>query len=176
MATPRKKPEDKLPPGRPSTFTEAKGNEICERLIKGESLRAICQSEDMPDNVTILRWLRDFPEFDKQYTRARQMQALWWSEELMEIADDGRNDYYEDDDGRKRTDHDVIARSKLRIDTRKWMLSKMLPKIYGDKTTTELSGPDGGPIPVSSTIDVSKLDADERATLRALIVKAKGEG
>jgi hypothetical protein len=53
---------------------------------------------------------------------------------LFSIADDGKNDTYEDDEGRTRTDHDVIARSRLRVDTRKWYLSKVLPKIYGDRT------------------------------------------
>jgi len=52
---------------------------------------------------------------------------------LLEVADDGRNDTYTDEDGNIRTDHDVIARSRLRVDTRKWLLSKALPKIYGDK-------------------------------------------
>lgn len=50
-------------------------------------------------------------------------------------------------------DHDHVSRSRLRVDTRKWMLSKMLPKIYGDKTTTELTSPNGGPIKTETTLD-----------------------
>lgn len=54
---------------------------------------------------------------------------------ILEIADDGRNDTYllDEETGERGTDHDVIARSRLRVDTRKWLLSKCLPKIYGDR-------------------------------------------
>lgn len=52
----------------------------------------------------------------------------------MEISDDGSNDTYIDPDtGQERTNHEIVARSRLRTDTRKWMLSKVLPKVYGDK-------------------------------------------
>ena len=71
------------------------------------------------------------------------------ADELLEIADDGRNDRIADEDGNERTDHDVIARSRLRVDTRKWLLSKALPKIYGDKVQNEHSGPGGAPIAVT---------------------------
>lgn len=77
------------------------------------------------------------------------MQAELLADELFSIADDGSNDTYEATEGEEkstRTDHDVINRSRLRIDTRKWYLSKVLPKIYGDKVTNEHTGLDGGPL------------------------------
>ncbi len=58
---------------------------------------------------------------------------MGWADEIVDISDDGRNDTYIDDNGNERTDNERVARSRLRVDTRKWMLSKMLPKVYGDK-------------------------------------------
>lgn len=68
------------------------------------------------------------------------------ADELVEIADDGTNDTYEDDEGKVKTNYDVLGRSKLRSDVRQWLLSKALPKVYGNKTTTELTGADGAPL------------------------------
>lgn len=71
------------------------------------------------------------------------------ADELLEISDDGLNDRMVDDDGNERIDYDHIARSRLRVDTRKWLLSKALPKIYGDKIQSEVSGPNGGPLVIT---------------------------
>lgn len=94
----------------------------------------------MPSKSTILAWLSNESEFQKefqdQYARARMAQAYGWADEILEIADDGRNDTYVEK-GETRTDHDVINRSRLRVDTRKWLLSKLLPKEYGDRDSQE---------------------------------------
>lgn len=118
---------------RPSSFTQAKADLICTRLADGESLRSICSTEGMPDRVTVFRWLRERDEFRIQYARAREDQAESIAEEMMEIADDGRRDYTEDEEGRLAVDHDHIQRSKLRVETRKWLLAKMAPRKYGDR-------------------------------------------
>ncbi|OZI26935.1 terminase [Bordetella genomosp. 9] len=83
--------------------------------------------------TTVMRWLADNAVFREQYARAREAQADKLAEEILSIADDGLNDTYVDDEGNKRTDHDVVARSRLRVDARKWLASKMAPKKYGDK-------------------------------------------
>ena len=66
------------------------------------------------------------------------------ADELFSIADDSTNDFMEIEDKKGKTrivpDNEAQARSRLRVDTRKWYLSKVLPKIYGDKVQTELSG------------------------------------
>lgn len=120
--------------GRPSKFTHALADRICERLTAGESLRAVCRDESFPDEVTVRRWAtEDRHGFSAQYTKAREAGYLAMSDEVLEIADYGTNDTYLDNDGNKRTDYDVVQRSRLRVDTRKWLLSKMLPKVFGDK-------------------------------------------
>ena len=117
-------------------FNQETADRICERLAAGESLRKACV--DGPDPSTILRWTEDNDAFAQQYARARSAGYSLLADELVEIADDSTNDTYTDEDGNVRTNQEVVARSRLRVDTRKWMLSKMLPKVYGDKL--ELGG------------------------------------
>ena len=124
--------------GRTSTFNQKLCDEICMRLVDGESLRRICTDEKMPHIGTVLRWIGENDKLREQYTRARELQAEVYADEITQIADDGQNDTYTDDEGNKKTDHDVIARSRLRVDSRKWIVSKLLPKKYGDKL--ELGG------------------------------------
>ena len=120
--------------GRPTLYTPELAAEIAERMAEGESLRAVCKADGMPAESTVRLWaLSDVGGFAAQYARAMQLRAMRWSEEIMEIADDGKNDTYEDGEGGTETNYDVIARSRLRVDTRKWIVSKLLPKVYGDR-------------------------------------------
>lgn len=97
----------------------------------------------MPDKSTVLRWLRDREEFRVQYARAKQEGAEVMAEEILDIADDGRNDW-EEREGRGGTyialNREAIERSKLRVDARKWVMSKLLPKKYGDKLDVAHTG------------------------------------
>lgn len=133
--------------GRASEFTQEVADAICLRLIEGESLRTICKSEDMPAASTVFKWLSERPEFSEQYARAREAQADHLAEEILQIADDGENDTYQTDNGLS-VNHDVIQRSKLRVDARKWLAGKMAPKKYGDKIENTLLGPNGGPVQI----------------------------
>lgn len=146
------KPEAKKT-GRPSGYSQEIADVICQRIADGESLRAICRDENMPAMSSVFRWLADDANsgFREQYAHAREVQAESMAEEILEIADDGTSDTYKDDNGNERTDQEVIGRSRLRVDARKWLLSKMLPKKYGDRIQQEVSGADGGPLVVEIT-------------------------
>jgi hypothetical protein len=137
--------------GRPSIFTQELAALICSRMSGGESLRSICEDADMPAKSSVFRWLADDATFRDQYARAMASRADAMAEEILEIADDGRNDTYKDADGNERTDQDVIARSRLRVDARKWLMARMAPKRYGDKIAQEVSGPNGGAIKTQIT-------------------------
>jgi hypothetical protein len=97
---------------------------------------------------SVFRWLADDDNtaFRQQYAHAREVQAESMFEEMLEIADDGSRDTYTDENGNERTNQEVIGRSRLRVDARKWALSKMLPKKYGDKVQQEITGKDGAPL------------------------------
>lgn len=126
--------------GRPSIFTEELVDIICDRLISGESLRTICSSEEMPTSSTIYKWLIEKPLFSERYTRARESQMEAMAEEILEIADDTSNDTELDEDGTARQNSEWINRSRLRVDTRKWLMSKLAPKKYGERIQQDISG------------------------------------
>lgn len=119
-----------------------------------------------PDYSTIMRWIEKDEVLCKRYARAKEAQADFMADEMLDICDDARNDYMErigkdgEETGFKVPDKELIQRSKLRIDTRKWLASKLKPKKYGDKIQTELTGPDGGPIEVTG-IEVFFVKAKE---------------
>lgn len=130
--------------GRPSKYSEKTAETICKRLIEGESLRTICKDKAIPAMSTVCGWLATLEHpFLEHYAHARQIQAEMFADEMMDIADNGTNDYMETKDGIDKYNGDAIQRSKLRVDTRKWISSKLLPKKYGDKIQQEVSGKDG---------------------------------
>ncbi len=112
-----------MPAGRPSSYTPEIAKEICEQLMQGKSLIKVCEDPRFPSDYTVRSWALDDKEgFSSQYTRAREIGYLVKADEITEIAD---------------TETDA-AKAKNRIDARKWMLSKMLPKIYGDKLDVDV--------------------------------------
>lgn len=132
--------------GRPTDYTTELATTICSRIAEGESVRSIVKDEGMPSSSTIFRWLLDESkkEFWEQYEKARNIQAENMFEELLDIADDGSNDWMEREnkDGSTFTtlNAEAIGRSRLRVDTRKWYLSKVLPKKFGEKLDMTTDG------------------------------------
>lgn len=127
------------PLGRPSSYTDAIADEICEAIAEGYALHRMCKERDgWPREGTIYRWIEKHPDFREKYARAREIQAERMAEEVVTIADDGARDVRLTEDGEEIVDHDHIARAKLRVDARKWLVSKILPKKYGDRQTTEV--------------------------------------
>ena len=136
--TEKQSSEDKPVVGRPAVFTKELGDLVCERLGMGESMRSISRDPVMPAMTTLFKWIRTDKEFAQQYDRAKEESADAIYEEIMEIADDGNNDWMEQhgEDAAKaayKLNGESIQRSRLRVDTRKWMASKMKPKRYGDR-------------------------------------------
>jgi len=140
--------------GRPSDYSLEVAHAICARMAAGETLLQICRDPAMPARSTAYLWTVVHPEFSDMYARARKALYEHWADELVDIAEDGRNDWIERErkDGsiEMTVDREHIQRSALRVDTRKWMLAKLQPKQYGDKVAH--TGPDGeGPIAVNLT-------------------------
>lgn len=108
--------------------------------MQGESLRSICRSDDMPAQSTVFYWLARIEGFSEQYARAREVQADTLFDDVLEIADDSRNDWMEqhgEDAVGYKLNGDHVQRARLRIDARKWMAGKLRPKVYGDKLEVE---------------------------------------
>jgi hypothetical protein len=144
-------------------------------MASGETLQSICRDDHMPHAHTVRTWvIRGDPEFLELYTRARQAQAWKWSEDIIEISDDISKDYCQDETGNWRPDHDHINRAKLRVESRRWFVSRVLPRIFGDNVSHEHTGQGGGPIQLAAApFDASRLSLEERQQLRALLVKAR---
>lgn len=160
--------------GRPTVYTPETAEEVVRRLAEGETLREICRDDHMPTEGAVRGWVVDDREgFASRYAHAREAQAMRWADEIAEIADDGSNDWMERNVGDGETitvaDHEHIQRSRLRVDTRKWLLSKVLPKVYGDKV--ELTGAGGKDL-------IPEAPSPERVALAILnlIEAAKAKG
>lgn len=122
--------------GRPSLYAEEVAIEICARLAEGEGLRSICRDEGMPAPSTVIGWVLENREgFSERYAKAKEVATHLLAEELVEIADDKSFDTIQSQDGRDMPNSEWIARSRLRVDARKWVLSKLMAKKYGDKLT-----------------------------------------
>ena len=142
----------KVKQGRPSVFTQELADEICLRLADGQSLREICKAEDMPSRRTVHRWLFKDKAFCHQYTQARESQADRIIEDLLHIAD--------------TTTPEMVNVAKLRLDARKFYITKVAPKRFGDKVTQEITGANGGAIEINSKNDLRSM-TDEQ--LQAII-------
>lgn len=126
-----------MPGGRPTKYNLVLAEKICGDISSSESsLGDICRSnQDYPDVATVYRWRYSHPEFCANYVRAKQQQAEFLAESIDSIALEKH--FYIDADGNQRIDSGFVADKRLRIDTRKWIASKLLPKVYGDKVQTE---------------------------------------
>lgn len=123
--------------GRPSLYTPELAQRICARIAEGESLRSICRDEDMPGDATVRAWaINDVEGFSAQYTKARDIALDLMADDLIEIADTpqlGQKTKTNEKGETETTEGDMIEHRRLRVDARKWYLSKLAPKRYGDK-------------------------------------------
>ncbi len=92
----------------------------------------------------------DWDGFAARYVRARELQAEHWADQIVEISDDGTNDWVERQmpNGKTETvlEHEHVTRSRLRVDSRKWLLAKLRPGTYGDKLQHANAAGDGNQV------------------------------
>lgn len=131
--------KDENPVGSATSIAHARTTDIAERrqimetvaqrLAEGESLREICRSPGMPSRYTVLRWAGEDAEIFNLYRTGLAMRAERYAEESVELADQARG----------RSNEEVQA-IKLMVNTRQWVASRLLPKLYGDHQTIEHTG------------------------------------
>lgn len=154
--------------GRPSSYTKEKAAEICARLVNGESLRAICRDDNMPDVKTVYLWMAQNETFLQQYTKAKEDQADTLQEDILDIADTEPMQVV-DDKGVARIDSAHVNWMRLRIDSRKWIASKLKPKKYGERQI--LAGDADSPVEVKTNTEVF----DALLANLELVLQAKGK-
>ena len=108
-----------------AVYTEQMAGQICSLLSKGESLAAACRREGMPSANTVMSWVDSVEGFAARYTAARLIGFQLLADGLIELADDAGIDPND---------------KRIRVETRKWVLSKMIPKVYGDKIDHNIKG------------------------------------
>ena len=148
--------------------------EIISRIIAGETLRGVCEDEDIPSKDVVYGWLALDQAFSDAYARAREHQVMQWADEIIEIADDSLADFIEtvgadgEVDREFNTEH--VQRSRLRIDARKWVMSKVAPRVFGDKIDVNMTAK------VTAVSGLSDEELEKRVTahLRAIGVEAAG--
>jgi hypothetical protein len=135
--------------GRPSIYSKAVADAICLRLQNGESIRSICKDPGLPSRRTVLNWLNSNESFLRQYENAKIDGLESLAEEMIDIADNGTNDWMDKNDPENpgySYNGEHVQRSRLRLDTRKWLLSKLLFKKYGDKLDVNHGGQQDNPL------------------------------
>lgn len=118
-----------MPAGRPTDYTEALADEICDHIAAGKTLTSWCKQEGRPDMATVFRWLDKHGKFRDNYVRSRTLQAETWEDEIVDIADE-----------------DTSERVAVRINTRQWVMSRRVPKKYSERRINEVGGIGGGPV------------------------------
>lgn len=148
---------------RKSKYTPELARQICKRMAAGEVLAQICRDPAMPCRETVSDWRDAHPEFEVQFQRAQQFQYEHWADEIIEIGEDGSNDWTEREIAGGRmvaaVDHEHVQRSKLRVENRRWLLGKLRPETYGESQRIDLKG----------RITLSEKEIDNQ--LAALVLK-----
>lgn len=140
---------------------------VCERVAHGELVKFAAIAEGTTAK-SIREWALDEDALGALYARARESQAHALAEQALEIADgeDALTQMYEDaiekederlKEANNKSRYPVIAalranllnRDRMRMDARKWLTSKIAPRLYGEKL--EVAGPGGGPLTVNVT-------------------------
>jgi hypothetical protein len=141
-----------MPGGRPSSYTEKRAQILCERISAGELLINLVREPDMPDWHTIYRWQDDHPEFRQRYARARQIQAHACAERAVNSA-------------RNASAEDAHA-ARVQFDGDRWLASKLLASVYGDKTELHHTGG----LTVSAPINPEDLHPEQLAVLEEIML------
>jgi hypothetical protein len=142
-------------------YTPTLADEICRLMTEGRSVRSICSDPGMPSEGTVRGWAReDRDGFAARYRLARDLQLDHWADLIVDLAD--------------RSDRDPRDR-QIRIDTRKWIMSKLGPRRYGERLLTAIEL--DSPIKVLhdqinlAALSPEQLDAVENLAMAMLVQK-----
>lgn len=136
---------------RSDDFNEEVFSQILHRMENGEAVTAICRDQSLPEYSVFASWVNSSPERFHRYARARQIQADYYADETVEIADNETN----------------MIRARNRMDARRWFASKVAPKKYGDRIQNEINAH----ISQTVKVDLRNLDAESRRKLKRALME-----
>lgn len=132
-------------------YSEETAETICDLLIEGQSMRQICSRPSFPNRSTVLRWMDANPEFAARCARAREMQADYMDDLILETAN--------------ACTPETAHADKVKISAYQWRAAKLAPKKYSERHVSELVGKNGGPI------ETRELSPVERAQRIAFVLR-----
>ena len=99
-------------------------NAIFVDLVNGMAIRNSIKSKEI-DITTFYNWINNNEDYSKRYARATELRSIQMADEILNIADSTADDVIIDEEGNAITNHNIIQRDRLRVDTRKWLMSKI---------------------------------------------------
>lgn len=147
----RKQIAEKKEKGRPSRYSAALAERICDHIRCGCSLRRAAEKEGIPQ-PTVMNWARDNEAFSNQYARACEVRLSALEDKLLDLMEDGHQAA-----GCGLIGGNLLNAVKLEVETIKWMLAKLMPKKYGDRKAVELTGANGGPVEMITDQDEVRI-------------------
>lgn len=162
--------------GRRTTYCPATAELIAARLADGETLSSICRTPGMPRRQTVHQWRMKIPAFADLYARAREIGMESMADDVLTIADDDSGD--RDADGKPNSAS--VQRARLQVDARRFLMSKLAPKVYGDRTTVEHTGTVEQRVTLSDRERLRRLatflEEDKRAGVLIEGTASRGDG
>ena len=157
--------------GKPPVKSPELLETLCDAISIGASAHAACKKIGI-DRRTLYKWLAEDEEFGHMYARAKEDGVDYLAEEIIEIADYAREDTYTTDDGTVKVDNEIVRRSQLRIDARKWYAAKLAPRKYGERVFRP--DEDDGNAPITNIEIVFVQPNGERAINPGRVVQIEG--
>lgn len=155
------------------TYTEEQRieitNKVCELMKTGVACIKACEQVGVK-NSTFTSWLTPNSWHNEQYQHARNMLIERWAEEVITLPDARDDHYYTDEHGNKKYDNAAVNLTRLQVDSRKWVLSKLASPRFGDRVINEHVGAGGGAI-VTANVDLTRLESSEIDNLESLMTK-----
>lgn len=158
--------------GKPHKYTPEEREILVQKVFKSMALGVpcgrSCKAIDL-DKQTFLDWALNDSSVGSRYADARHAMLDHWAEEVLDVSEEDVS--YTDATGVTRRDGAGVQQQRLRIDSRKWLLSKLRPQTYGDRVTQEHVGAEGGPITLA-TVNLKGLSEEELVAMKAMLLKS----
>jgi hypothetical protein len=142
---------------------------VCERMAEGETLSAICKEADTPSRATFLRWVKNDTGRTKAYQLARQAQADFYFDQIKDLAFDSSNDTVVNERGTAVCNHEWVARTRVKVDSLKWIASKLDPVKFGDRMPEAIAAKEMDAEQQQQIADQNKITRIERIILRGVV-------
>ncbi|MCO7225918.1 hypothetical protein [Pleionea sp. CnH1-48] len=124
-----------------TTYIKEVAAKICELIANGATLVDIDKDKSLPARSTIFTWLKQQPEFEAMYVRAREMQSEYYVDEIVRLGEEAEQATLIDEKtGREKVDHGLVQAKKLQIDSLKWIMCHRAPKKFGPRVEVEHTG------------------------------------